>query len=57
MIAENEALARARAEYAAVEERYVRALEEKGLKFAPRGEGEHRRAELRRQLRAGRDVP
>ena len=51
MIAENEALARARAEYAAVEERYVRALEEKGLKFAPRGEGEHRRAELRRQLR------
>lgn len=47
----NEALERARAEYAAVEERYVRSLEDKGLKFVPRGQGEQRRAELRERLR------
>lgn len=47
----HEALARAQADYAGVEERYVRALEEKGLKFVPRGQGEQRRRELREALR------
>ena len=51
MVKTNDALERARAEYAAVEERYVRSLEEKGLKFVPRGQGAERRAELRERLR------
>lgn len=48
----NEARAAACAEYAAVGERYVRALEDKGLVFSEVGAGEARCAELRRALEA-----
>lgn len=48
----NEALEAALAEYAAVGERYVRALEEKGLVFAEAGAAAARCAELRAELAA-----
>lgn len=47
---ENEALEAALSEYAAVGERYVRALEEKGLVFAPAHDHEQRCAALRARL-------
>lgn len=47
----NAALETALKDYAAVGERYVAALEEKGLVFAPAGEGAARRDELREELR------
>lgn len=47
---ENPAVESALAAYEAVGERYVRALEEKGLAFAPAGAGEARIAVLRAQL-------
>lgn len=49
---ENEALYKARAEYAKVEQRYVDSLRAKGLKFAERGEGADECARLREQLAA-----
>ena len=49
---ENEALNKAKAEYAQVEKRYVDALRAKGLKFAEPGEGEEERKRLRGQLAA-----
>ena len=48
----NEALDAALAGYAEVGERYVKALEDKGLVFAEPGEGAVRRAELRAELAA-----
>ena len=47
----NAALETALKDYAAVGERYVKALEEKGLVFAEPGAGAARRAELREELR------
>ncbi len=47
---ENIALDKARREYADVETRYVKALEDKGLKFADRGQDEVECAKLRREL-------
>ncbi len=47
---ENRTLDEALAEYAAVERRYVEALEEKGLRFVEPGAGAARRASLREEL-------
>ena len=46
----NELLQRALDEHRAIEERYIAALEERGVKFAERGSGDDRNAELRTQL-------
>lgn len=47
----NEPLEAARASFRAARERYVAALEEKGIEFAPAGAGRAHRAELRQALR------
>ena len=46
----NAELAAACQKYAAVEDSYVNALREKGLKFAEHGTGEERIAQLREEL-------
>ncbi len=48
----NQALENALGEYEKVEQSYVERLEERGIKFAPRGEGQERVDELRKQLKS-----